>query len=309
MAPATYHRAASVDEATSLLAEYGDEAKVLAGGQSLIPMISLGLARPGHLVDIGAIGGLGTAEVDDGIDGGVRIGALVRHRALEASSGLLEQAAPLLSRAAPYIGHEAIRTRGTFVGSIVHGDPAGEWPAVAVALDAEIELQSPRGERTVAARDFFLGPLTTDVADDELAVAVRLPVASPSTGAAALELAYRHGDYAVVGVLAQLTLDGERVVDARVGLLGVGGTPIRATSAEAAARGGPPAFADAGHAAAAECDPLTDATASAAYRRRMVAVYVRRALGQAFADAVRRRATPLDRNAGPAGHGPGGGSR
>jgi carbon-monoxide dehydrogenase medium subunit len=285
MAPATYHRAASVDEAISLLAEYGDEAKVLAGGQSLIPMMSLGLARPGHLVDIGRIPDLGAVNVD----GAVRIGALVRHAALEAPPADVRAAAPLLVAAAPYIGHEAVRARGTFVGSVVHGDPAGEWPAVAMALDAEIELRSLGGSRTVAARDFFLGPLTTDIADDELAVAVRLPAAPPGTGAAALELAYRHGDYAVVGVVAQLTLDeADCVTDARVGLLGVGGTPIRAAAAEATAQGGPSAFVDAGRAAAAECDPLTDATASAAYRRRMVAVYVRRALEQAFADAVPR---------------------
>jgi carbon-monoxide dehydrogenase medium subunit len=306
MAPATYHRAASVEEATSLLAQYGDEAKVLAGGQSLIPMISLGLARPGHLVDIGAIGGLGAVE----LVGEIRVGPLVRHRALAAPLAELERAAPLLARAAPYIGHEAIRARGTFVGSVVHGDPAGEWPAVAVTLDAEIELRSSGGSRTVAARDFFLGPLTTDIAEDEFAVAVRLPIAPPRTGAAALELAYRHGDYAVVGVVAQLSLgDGERVTDARIGLLGVGGTPIRASAAEAAALAGPGGFTDAGHAAAGECDPVTDATASAAYRRRMVAVYVRRALEGAFADAVRRGTAPLGRNVGPAAHGPGGGSR
>jgi carbon-monoxide dehydrogenase medium subunit len=284
MAPATYHRADSIDEALALLADHGDEAKVLAGGQSLIPMISLGLARPGHLVDIGRLPGLDTVE----IGGSVRVGALVRHATLEWPSHDVGAAAPLLPAAAPYIGHEAIRARGTFVGSIVHGDPAAEWPAVAVALDAEIELRAPAGTRTVPAGEFYLGPLTTDVAEDEIAVAVRLPIAPPRTGAAALELAYRHGDYAVVGVVAQVSLADDRsVADVRIGLFGVGGTPIRARDAEAHAALGPAAFADAGRAAAKECDPVTDATASAAYRRRMVAVHVRRALEQAWERALR----------------------
>jgi aerobic carbon-monoxide dehydrogenase medium subunit len=282
MASPTYHRPGALDEALALLAEHGYGAKVLAGGQSLIPMMSLGLARPGHLVDIGRIPGLHGLTVD----GSVAVGPLVRHRDLAFPPLEVDRAAPLLAAAAPLIGHEAVRNRGTFIGSLAHGDPAAEWPAVAVALDAEIELRSTSGQRTVPAAEFYLGPLTTVLEDDELLVGVRIPVAPPATGAAALELAYRHGDYAVVGVVAQITRSGDDgVADARVALLSVGPTPIRARAAEAIARSGPAAFADAGAAAAGESDPSTDATASADYRRRMVAVFVRRALEQAYARA------------------------
>ena len=283
MAPAAYHRPATIDEALELLARYGDEAKLLAGGQSLIPMISLGLARPAALVDIGSIGGLDAAEVGKEVG----IGPLVRHRALARPSAEVDRAVPLFAAAAPYIGHAAIRARGTFVGSVAHGDPAAEWPAVAVALDAWLDVRSPSGEREVQAADFYLGPLTTDLADDEIVVGVRLPVALPRTGADVQELAYRHGDYAIVGVAAQVSVDDAGTVsDVRIGLFGVGGTPIRAVAAEAAARSDPPAFADAGRAASDESDPATDATASASYRRRMVAVFVRRALERAHARAL-----------------------
>jgi len=283
MAPAVYHRAASIDEALRLLADHGDEAKILAGGQSLIPMISLGLARPAALVDIGAIPGLDVLAAN----GHVRIGPLVRHRTLVAPPPAVDRAAPLLAAAAPHIGHDAIRTRGTFVGSVAHGDPAAEWPAVAIALDAVIEVQSPSATREIPAAAFYLGPLTTDLVDHEIVVGVRLPIAPPRTGAAVEELAYRHGDYAIVGVAAQVSLDDAgRISDVRIGLFGVGGTPIRAAAGEQVASSGVAAFAEAGRAAAGEADPATDATASAAYRRRMVAVFVRRALDTAHARAV-----------------------
>jgi carbon-monoxide dehydrogenase medium subunit len=156
-----------------------------------------------------------------------------------------------------------------------------------VALDARIDVRSPSGAREVPAADFYLGPLTTDLADDEIVVGVRLPVAPPRTGADVQELAYRHGDYAIVGVAAQVSVDeGDDVSDVRIGLFGVGGTPIRAVAAEAAARSGPGAFADAGRAASEESDPVSDATATASYRRRMVAVFVRRALERAHARAL-----------------------
>jgi carbon-monoxide dehydrogenase medium subunit len=159
---------------------------------------------------------------------------------------------------------------------------------VAVALDALIEVRSSGGERLVPAADFFLGPLTTALEPDELVVGIRLPIAPPRTGAAVLELAYRHGDYAIVGVAAQVTaVPGGGVADARIALFGVGGTPIRAHAAEAIARAGDAAFADAARRAADESDPVTDATASAAYRRRMVGVFVRRALDEAFGRAAR----------------------
>lgn len=281
---ATYHAVGSIDEALDVLGAHGDDAKVLAGGQSLIPMISLGLARPTHLVDIGRIPGLGGLTHN----GEVRIGPLVRHSELEVPPASIDRAAPLLAAAAPRIGHDAIRNRGTFVGSLAHGDPAAEWPAVAVALDALIDVRSAAGDRTVDAASFYVGPLTTVLAADELVVGARLPSAAPATGAAVLERAYRHGDYAVVGVAAQVSLGANDALDdVRLALFGVGATPIRARAAEDVARSGPPAFGAAGQVAAAESDPVSDATASADYRRRMVAVFVRRALEQAHGRAGR----------------------
>jgi len=278
----TYDRAATIEEALDILHEHGFDAKVLAGGQSLIPMISLGLARPARLLDIGRIPGLDRVDVGDAI----AIGPLVRHADLAPVGAAMARAAPLLPAAAPYIGHAAIRSRGTFVGSIAHGDPAAEWPAVAVALDATVDLRTRDSSRSVAAADFFIGPLTTDLAEDELVTGVRLPVAPPRTGAAVLELAYRHGDYAVVGVAAQVTRGpGDSLADVRIALFGVGPTPIRARATEVAARGGRSAFVEAGRIAAGESDPATDATASADYRREMVAVFVRRTLEQALARA------------------------
>jgi carbon-monoxide dehydrogenase medium subunit len=233
------------------------------------------------------VGGLALGE-------SVEIGPLVRHRDLAPPPPQIARASPLLAAAGPLIGHDAVRNRGTFVGSIAHGDPAAEWPAVAVALDADLEVRSARGGRTVGAGDFYVGPLTTVLDDDEVLVGARLPRSLPSTGAAVLELTYRHGDYAVVGVAAQLACGADGSVDeARIALFGVGPTPIRARAAEMAAREGPSAFTDAGTAAADESDPVTDATASADYRRRMVAVFARRALEQAYERAS-------------AGHAPGG---
>ena len=289
--PATiYRRPDSIDEAVATLGEYGFDAKILAGGQSLIPMMSLGLARPPVLVDIGRLPSLD--RVDLGQE--VAIGALVRHRAFERADAALEAAAPLMTAAAPWIGHTAIRNRGTVVGSLAHGDPAAEWPAVAVALDATLQLVGPNGPRSVAAADFFVGPLTTDLAEDEILVGVTVPVAPPRTGAVVLELAYRHGDYAVVGVAAQVTIGpAERLEDVRIALFGVDATPVRARAAEAIAIDGPRAFADSGRAAAGEADPATDATASAEYRRAMIDVHVRRALVAAHARAQSLAADPV----------------
>jgi carbon-monoxide dehydrogenase medium subunit len=277
-----YRRPAATDEAIAMLAEYGFDAKILAGGQSLIPMMSLGLARPAVLVDIGRIASLDRLELGQDL----AIGALVKHRAFEGADPTIEAAVPLMTAAAPWIGHTAIRNRGTVVGSIAHGDPAAEWPAVAVGLDAVVHVVGTHGQRLVPAVDFFIGPLTTDMTEDELIVGVTVPVARPRTAAVVLELAYRHGDYAVVGVAAQVTAGStERLEDVRIALFGVDATPIRARAAEAIAIEGPRAFAEAGRIAAGEANPSTDATASAAYRRTMIEVHVRRALEDAFGRA------------------------
>jgi CO/xanthine dehydrogenase FAD-binding subunit len=191
-----------------------------------------------------------------------------------------------------------VRSRGTFGGSVAHADPAAEWPAVVLALDAEIETQSPRGPRTLPVSTFFVGPLTSTMDEDEVLVAVRWPAAPERTGAAALELTYRHGDYAIVGVVAQITLGDtpDSVADARVALFGVGATPIRVHGAERAlVDGGLAAIEDAAVEARRAADPVSDATASAEYRRRMVGVYTRRTIELA-AERARASAHPAARD-------------
>jgi carbon-monoxide dehydrogenase medium subunit len=200
----------------------------------------------------------------------------------------------MLAATAPWIANPAIRSRGTFLGSVAHGDPAAEWPAVCLALDMELELRSPRGTRQIGAADFFLGPLMTAVEPDEVLAAATCPVVLPGTRAVTTELAIRHGDYAIVGVCVQVTpadvadpADASRgidvVADARIALFGVDATPVRARDAERVLiEGGRGAIAEAGALAVAACEPMSDVSASAAYRRRMVDVHVRRALSQAM---------------------------
>jgi carbon-monoxide dehydrogenase medium subunit len=289
-----YHRPETVDDALALLAEHGFDAKVLAGGQSLIPMMSAGLADPAVVVDINAVPGLGAVEVTGSGGEGerqraggrgslVRIGALARHRDLEHAGPAVGRAAPLLPAAAGFIAHAAIRNRGTFVGSLVHADPSAEWPAVALALDAEIRLRSVRGERVVAVSDFLLGPMTTAIEPDELAVEVSLVAAGSPSGVSVQELAYRDGDYAVVGVAAQVTGSGERVDDCRIVAFGVDATPVRASAAEALLRDAGRAGLDAAARLARQAaQPMSDATASADYRSEMISVLCRRALHEAF---------------------------
>jgi carbon-monoxide dehydrogenase medium subunit len=284
----SYVRAESLGHALEVLSSAADDVKVLAGGQSLLPVIAMGLATPDRLLDIGRLESLGGISAGDDR---VIAGPLVRHRDLERLDGDLALAAPLLPLAAARIGHSAIRERGTFGGSLAHADPAAEWPAVALALDATVVLRSTAGERRVNASDLFLGPLTTGIEPDELIVAVEWPAAPMGTGAAVEELTYRHGDYAVVGVAAQLSLNADGgIADARVSLFGVGGTPIRASEAEKAlVSQGLDGLDDAAAEAAGASDPATDATASASYRREMVSVFTRRAVTAAHARALGRQ--------------------
>jgi carbon-monoxide dehydrogenase medium subunit len=285
MSAFTYLRAESLDQVLTLLQAAGDGVKLLAGGQSLVPMITLGLVEPRLLVDLNRLPGLDYARVEDGA---VVVGPLARHRMLERADRALAAAAPLVPPAARLIGHAAIRTRGTFLGSLAHGDPAAEWPAVALALGAELRLASGRGERWLPADEFFLGPLTTALEPDELLLEARWPAAPPRTGAAVQELVYRHGDFAVVGVAAQLSLGADgTITEAHLGLFGVDGTPLRPRAAEQALVGGrPAAFASAAAEAQAAAQPASDATASADYRREMIAVFVRRALAEAYQRAT-----------------------
>ena len=268
----------SLEEALSALAEYGSEAKVLAGGQSLIPLMSLRLAQPGVLVDLNGLGALSGIEANGS---GVRIGAMTRHRAAERSEVLAERV-PLMAEAMPLIGHAAIRSRGTIGGSLSHADPAAELPAVALATEATLIARSLRGgERTIPASEFFEGYFTTSLAEDEILCAVEVPAAPPATGFCVTEVARRHGDFALVGVTAAVTIDQGLVTRARIALINVAERPVRAEQAEAALVGAKPeaaAWAEAAAVASSEIDPSGDLHATPAYRRKVAGVCVRRAL-------------------------------
>jgi len=271
-------------EAVALLGEHADDVSVLAGGQSLVPLLALRLATPALVVDINRVAGL------DGIEranGHVRVGALVRHSAL-TRAGSAADAVPLLALAAPLIGHFQIRNRGTVCGSLTHADAAAEWPLVAVTLDAEIELRSAAGARSVPARDFFEGPFTTARQPDELAVAVRFPAWPDGAGFAVEEFARRSGDFAIAGAACAVEVRGGRVTRCAIGLLGLASIPLRADAAEAAIVGTAVGDLDPeaiGRAATAELEPPTDIHASGRYRRRVGAVVVARAFRTALGRA------------------------
>jgi carbon-monoxide dehydrogenase medium subunit len=282
-----YHAPTSTDEALELLQELGDDAKVLAGGQSLVPMLSLRLAYFDHLVDVGRVAELSGVR-DEG--GAVYVGATTRDAALEADESVARRV-PLLSRVTPFIGHFQIRNRGTFGGSVAHADPAAEYPAVAVALDAEIEAASSRGRRWIPADRFFRGFWTTDLERDELVLGVRFPVWTGRCGFAVREFARRHGDFAIAGAVVAVQVGGEdRIERCAIGLFGLGPTPLRARAAEQAAIG-QTADLDAeqlGQAAMAELtDVPSDLHGSAGYRRRVGAAMTRRAWDAAIGEAVR----------------------
>jgi carbon-monoxide dehydrogenase medium subunit len=279
-APFELHQPEGVPEALDRLAELGDDAKALAGGQSLIPILALRLARFGHLVDLNRVGELAGVRR---VDGSLRIGAMTRHRAVEQDPDVAA-AVPLLSRATRQVGHWQIRNRGTLGGSLAHADPAAEQPAVAVALDAVMEVASAHGEREVAAADFFQGTWTTSVGPEELLIAARFPEWPKPCGFAIEELARRHGDFALVGVVCGVGLGANGVNRAAIALFGVGSTPVRAVAAEAALTSGAP-LADMAEAAIAAIDPSDDLHASASYRRRVAGVLVRRAIGKAMKEA------------------------
>ncbi len=280
----TYHRPESVDEVLALLAEH-EGAKVLAGGQSLLPLMALRLSEPEHLVDIGRVAGLDGIADDDG---GVQIGALVRHAQAEDSSHV-RRSAPLLAQALPHVGHRAIRNRGTVCGSLAHADPAAELPSVAVAAGAALVVRSVRGERVVDAPSFFEGYLTSSMEPDELLVAVRFPAWSTTAGAAVVELSRRHGDYALVGLAARVDLAGDGTVGAcALAYFGVSSVPERVDEAEAALVGRTPSPGVLAEVAAIVADrlrPPDDNHASAAYRKHVAGVLTRRGLAQAVAAA------------------------
>jgi len=279
MHPFEYAAPETLDDALSLLREHGDEAKVLSGGQSLIPILHYRLARPRVVIDINALP-LGDIAVRDGRIG---IGALVRYHRLEESAELARHC-PVLAEAARLIGNVRVRTLGTLGGSLAHADPAAELPAVMTALDARLGVASASGRRTVAARDFFTGPLTTVLAADEIVTGVEVPAMS-AHGWAVEELSRRAGDFAIVAVVALIGLDRRgHVDDARVAFGGVGDRPVHAGAAEDALRGREPTaevLARAAQAARDTLAPPTDAFVSGAYRRHVAGVLCRRALTRA----------------------------
>jgi aerobic carbon-monoxide dehydrogenase medium subunit len=276
-APFAYHRPASLEEAFDVLARYGPDARILAGGQSLVPALNMRLAQPAAVVDINRLPGL------DGIrlaPEGLVIGALARQEAV-LRSPLVSRHAPLIAQALPHVSHLALRTRGTFGGSLALADPAAELPACAVALDAVLRLARRGATREVPAARFFRGIYTTALEPGEILTGVVIPPAAPGWRSHFSELARRHGDYALVGLAAHCRMDGELLAEARLVLAGVGLTPVRATRCEAVlARRRPDAsaLAEAGRALDADLESPDDVHASSALRRHLARVLVGRAL-------------------------------
>jgi CO/xanthine dehydrogenase FAD-binding subunit len=285
--PASFDYAApsDVESALALLREHGDDAKVLAGGQSLVPMMAFRLARPRFVVDVNRVPGLAYVREEDGE---LAIGALTRHAALERAA-MVRARAPLLAEAVPLIGHAAIRSRGTVGGSIVHADPSAELPIVMATLGARLVLRGLSAQRVVAARDFFVSYLSTAIAADELLVEVRLPLPCARTGVAFEEISRRHGDFALVAVATTVTLDAGGVCRAAaVGVGGVGSVPVVADAQVAPLLG---SHGDAGivgevaRAVSACLRPDSDLHASSEYRTEVAEVLVRRTLERAMARA------------------------
>ena len=286
--PVEYEAPTTVAEAVDLLAENLDEASVLAGGQSLIPLLALRLARPAVLIDINGIDELSGVSATDGW---VAIGAMTREYLAE-DSGTVAEAVPLLAAALPLIGHEAIRSRGTIGGSLAHADPAAELPAVARALDAEFVVRGPAGERVIPAAQWFEGYLTTSRQPDELLVEVRFPAAKQDTGTSFTEVARRHGDFAIVGLAASLVLSGGVISEPRLAFAGVSDVPVRASAAEDLLAGERPSaelFDEAARRATEDLDPPADLHGSSDYRKTVAAAVARRGL-RAAADSAHHRA-------------------
>lgn len=278
----------TVDEALALMAEHGDDAKVLAGGQSLIPVLNFRLARPAVLVDLNRVTSLaGIAEAN----GGLRIGAMTRQRQAERSA-LVAERAPLLAAALPHVAHPQIRNRGTVGGSLAHADPAAELPAVMLALEARFRLRTASAERSLAASDFFTGFFSTALAEGELLVDIEVPPMPAGAGCAFEEVSRRHGDYALLGVAAVVALDDTgRCSDVRLAYVNGGAGPQRSPGAESLVRGevpGPELVRAAAAAALNDLEPGNDVHASAEYRRQLARVLTERTLVRAIDDAAAR---------------------
>lgn len=276
-APFDYSAPTTLEEATALLAELGDEGRVLAGGQSLLPMMKLRLASPTHLVDINRIPGLDRIEQ---VNGHIQIGALVRHADVVASQEISD-ASPLIASTAPWVADPLVRNRGTLCGSVAHCDPEGDWNSVMLALGAEVVATSRSGERVIPIEEFVVDYFTNSLQSGEMVTAVRVPRADAGTGGAYLKLERKVGDYATVGVATHLRMEGGTIVEAGIGLTSVGPRNIKAREAEAMLVGQAPSpelFAEAARAAAAASDPASDVRGPAEYKRAVVEAYVRRGL-------------------------------
>lgn len=273
-----YHDPSTRSEVLALLETYTDDAKVLAGGQSLVPLLNMRLAQPAHLLDINRLPDLTYIRE---VNGGLAIGSLTRQRDIERSS-LVRRLCPLLAEAIPFIGHAPIRSRGTVGGSLAHADPAAELPAVLLALGGYVHAESHTGSRQIPAEAFFVSQLQTSLTPTELLTEAWFPIAPLRSGAAFVEVSRRHGDFALVGVAAQLTLhENGTIAAAHLALMGVAATPVRAEAAEVSLLGQHPdeeAFTAAAKQITADLDPDTDLHASAEYRRSVAVVLVNRAL-------------------------------
>jgi len=287
-APFDYADPRSVEDAVALLRQHGADAKILAGGQSLVPLLNMRLARPAVIVDVGKLRDLDYIREDGDA---LVIGALTTQRSVERSE-LVAREQPLLAAATRYIAHPQIRNRGTFGGSIAHADPAAECPALAVALDMQITAVGPGGSRVISAADFFVTYLTTSLAQDEILTEVRVPKLTPGAGWSIQEMARRHGDFAIAGAICTLTLEHGRCTEARIVLFGVGAVPVRAPEAEQTLIGQEPnaaLFDEAGARASAEIsEPLSDIHGSSEFRRHLAGVMTQRALTEAFSRAEAR---------------------
>jgi aerobic carbon-monoxide dehydrogenase medium subunit len=272
-----YIRADSLRHAFELLERHGDDARLLAGGQTLLATLNMRLSQPALLIDIGRLDALRGITVQGNM---LRIGALTRHAEIEGSP-VVARHAPLLAQAAPHIAHRAIRNLGTFGGALAYADPAAEWPACVLALDATLVLATRHAERRVAAQDFFLGLYTTALQPEELLVACEVPCISEGEQQSFSELARRQGDYAIAGLAARARRDGNRLHELRLAFLSLGDRPLRARKAEAVLQAGPlddARLAEADAALRAELDPFADLTHSAAAKKQLAATLMRRAV-------------------------------
>ncbi len=298
-APFEYVVPKTLEDAVRLLERHGDEAKVLAGGHSLLPLMKLRLAQPRYIIDIGRLRGLSYIREENGK---IAIGALTTHAEIE-SSALIRSKCALLAETAAEIGDVQVRNRGTIGGSLAHADPAADYPAAILALDAEIVAASAAGARSIAARDFFLDMLTTALRPGEVLSQVRVPVQAPRIGTAYCKLPQPASGFAIVGIAVRLALGDGKIEDATVGVTGLGPKAFRLEAVENALRGKKPSsalFAEAAQQAEGETEPLSDIHASAEYRAEMAKVFTRRALESAFSRATSGPASSAGKSSGAA---------